>query len=232
MLRQPCLPTPAELARTALRASPTLEIVAGGVTATVGRHDTDRRGRPMLLVDRRSALAELATNKLDPVPMLVWAASLRPVELPDRVRARVELSGYLDTVCPMRCGQVQLRGEVLAVTLDGARIDPDAYARAASDPHVDDEAALLRTLLRNRPAALARACARLEPELVAAATAIAPSGLDRHGVTVWLGGPGWARELRLPFPEPLDDPGAAASTVAALLDAAASGRRPCPRRRR
>lgn len=220
MLRQHCLPTPAEQARTVLRASPTLEIVAGDVTAVVAEHDVDGWGRPLLALDGRVPLAEEVVRARQighPLPMLVRAASLRPVEVPDRVRARVELSGYLDTVCRLGSGQVLLRGEVLAVTLDGSGVDPDAYAQAACDPHVDDEAIHLRAL-REHPAAVARACAQLEPELVAAASSIAPSGLDRRGVTVWLAGPGWVHELRLAFDKPMERGDDVTAAVAGLLD--------------
>lgn len=221
MQRLHCPPTPAEQARTALRASPTLEVVAFGVSEVVAEHGIDHRGRPLLVLDRRAPLAELmvrAGHAGDPIPTLVHGASLRPVEVPDRVRARVELRGYLDTVRPLPSGGMLLRGEVLAVTLDGTGVDPEAYAQAAADPHVDDEAIHLRAL-RGHPATLARACERIEPELVAAATAIAPSGLDRHGVVVWLGGPGWARELRLAFDGPLERGDDVTAAVAALLEA-------------
>lgn len=214
------LPCPAERARTALAASPTLDVVAGGVQDVVGRHGTDRWGRPTMLVDGASGLAATARAGA-PAPMLVRAAALRPIEVPDRIRARVELCGYLELVTAVPSGMgpsgmVLLRGEVLSVTLDEASVDPDAYAGARSDPHVDRETEVLRRL-GHHPAALAERCARAEPATVEAATEIGPSGVDRHGLTVWLAAPGWTREIRLPFPYPVDDPSALQTALTELL---------------
>jgi len=212
-------PTPAERARTTLRACPVLEVVARDVPSLVAEHGADRRGRPLLLLDPAATLAEFAVRASEPILVRVRATSLRPVEVPDRVRARVELCGYVDTIRQHTSGQILLRVEVLAVTLDGAVVDPDAYAAAVCDPHIDDESVHLRPL-RDRPAALARACGRVARELVAAATAIASSGLDRYGITVWLGGPGWTREIRLPFDAPVESGDDVAAAVAGLLDGA------------
>lgn len=219
-------PSPAERARTAMWISPTLEIAAaGGVVATVAAHVTDDSGRPMLTVDRRSPLAELLAGMRGPVPMVVHAAALRPIQGPDRVRTRVELRGFLTIVRrpaehiaaalrwastrtaerpPFKPGCLMLRGEVLAINIDGLQVDPDAYAAAAPDPLVDHETAILEELLRNRTADIIEICGLLEPELLAEATEIAPSGLDRHGLTVWLSGPERVCEIRLPFAMPVD----------------------------
>lgn len=203
-----------------MAASPTLDVVAGGVRCVVGRHGTDRWGRPTLMVDGGAELAAQARSGA-PAPMVVRAASLRPIEVPDRVRARVELCGFLELVATLPSGtgpsgMVLLRGEVLSVTLDGASVDPDAYAGARSDPHVHRETEVLRRL-RRHPAALAERCARAAPATVAAAAEIGPSGVDRHSLTVWLAAPGWTREIRLPFPHPVDDPCALQTALAELL---------------
>lgn len=211
----------AELARTTVWASPTLEVVADGLRTIVVQHSCDRWGRPLLHLDAATPLVELVTRAPGPVPMLVRAASLRPIEVPDRVRARVELRGHLEPLSS-RQGTVRLRGEVLTVDLDGTAVDPDAYAAAAVDPHVTREPGLLRKLLREHPASLARCCARCEPELLATAAELAPCGLDRHGLTVWLSAPGWTREIRLPFPRPVDDPTDLSAALSTLLDTASA----------
>jgi len=232
-------PSPAERARTAMRSSPTLEIVAGGMVTTIATHATDDSGRPMLTVERRSPLAEFLAGRPDPTPLVVHAAALRPLQVPDRVRTRVVLCGFLTIVrrpaehiaavlrltstrteqTPrLEPGCLLLRGEVLAINVDGLQVQPDAYAAAAPDPLVDHETAILGELLRNRTADIIEICGLLEPELLAEATEIAPSGLDRHGITVWLSGPDRVCEIRLPFAVPVDHLDHLPGALGLLLD--------------
>lgn len=211
-----------ERARTVLRTSPTLEVVADGIREFVAEHGADQRGRPLLMLPASSPVVAAARSAT--LGVRLRAASLRLVEVADRVRARLELHGHLRALRVLRSGRVLLATEVLAVRLDGSAVDPDTYADSRPDPFADDEAALVRALLRHRPATLAGACAQVVPDLVATAVAIAPSGLDRHGVTVWLAGPGWSREIRLGFPAPLDANGDIAAAVRTLLREAARPR--------
>jgi len=209
-------PSLVERARTALHASPILELVADGMHELVTQHRTDRHGRVSLLLAPSSPV--VAAIRRAPVAMLLSGASLRPVELADRVRARVELGGFLCGTRPLPVNWVVVQAQVLTVGLDGVPVDPRTFAAARPDPFVDAEPALVRTLLRHRPAALAAACAQVAPRLVAAASALAPSGLDRYGVSVWLAGHRWTRELRLDFPAPLDRDDDVRAAVEQLLD--------------
>lgn len=221
---QPFEPSPAERARTTLRAAPTLQVCAAGIDWTVDIHGTDATGRPVLTVADRSPLAAALAGAPGPLPTLVHAAHLRTRRGPDRVRARAEVLGWLDVVAPhehraamatlTRCGTRMalaeppdglslLRVDALAVTLDGSPVDPDGYRFAAPDPLVDREAHHLRDLVPDRGHELTRLCRLLDPVLVAGATEIAPSGLDRYGLLIQITRPDGIHETRLLFRPPL-----------------------------
>lgn len=143
-------PTPAERARTVLRAAPTLEVTAAGVRCIVDRHGVDRCGRPVLLVADVAPLAALLAGAAGPVPVLVDGAQLRPLPGPDRIRARIELLGWIDVVPVTEhrsamagmahalptaisrsgAGMSVLRVDVAGVSVDDEAVDPDDFARA------------------------------------------------------------------------------------------------------
>jgi hypothetical protein len=236
-------PAPAERARSALAACPIPEVTAHGTRSLVPLHATDADGRPVLLVPDDSPPAAAVAGSTGDVPVVLRAAHLRPLQVVDRVRARVELHGRLDVVAPAERGPAMLRlahlggvavaGVVLAgqvpaghtllrlrpdqVTLDGEPVDLAEFGRAAPDPFACREGELLRRLLRDRPEAVAGLCTLLDPAVLADATEIAPSGLDRHGLTIRASSPTGPRESRLAFPEPVACSGALEEAMRALL---------------
>lgn len=231
-------PTPAERARTVLRAAPVLEVTAAGVRCTVDRHGADRFGRPVLLVADAGPLATVLAGAEGPVPTLIDAAQVRPLPGPDRVRARVELLGWIDVVpstahrsamatlpCALptplsrsQLGGSVLRAEILTVAVDGTPVDPDDFALAEPDPLVDHEAGLLRALLADRAHDLARLCELLDVMSTVGATEIVPVGVDRFGLTFRVERPGGTREVRLPFRAPVTAPCGLPAAVRRLAD--------------
>lgn len=230
-------PDPAERARTTLSACPLPEITAHGLVSLVPDHAVDRDGRPVLLVPDDSELAGIVAGSIGDVPVRLRAAHLRSLHVPDRVRTRVELHGRLDVVEPgglvpapslhtARDGRSLLRIRPDHVTVDGEAVEPDAYRCAAPDPFAHSEAELLRRLLGEHPETVAALCGLLEPRLVAQATEIAPSGLDRFGIAMLTTGPAGSSESRIPFPVPVSGTGTLLGALQALLAAARTRCRP------
>lgn len=236
-------PGPAERARTVLAACPLPEVTADGSPGLVAMHVTGPDGTPVILTPDRSPLAEAGAR--DDVPVLLRAVQLRPLQVPDRVRARVEIHGRLGPVpqaehatamlrlartgvvpvtTELPDGLVLLRVVPAQVTLDGAAVDVDAYRGARPDPFAHREGQLLRRLFGDRPDAVAGLCTLVDPALLAGATEIAPSGLDRHGITIMATAPGGARETRIPFDAPLARVGALDEALQLLLDRARARR--------
>lgn len=240
-------PRPAERARTVLHAAPVLEVLAPPARGLVLDHGTDRDGRPLLIVVNGSALAGVVAAARGPVDVAVHAARLSPLRVADRLRGRVALRGTLDVVplaerglallqlarqgraraaCALPADSSLLRVEPVALDVDGVGVGPVDYRRATPDPLVDAEPALLQTLLAERPHDLAGLCAMLDPMLLVDAVEIAPSGLDRYGLTVRIAGRRHVREARLPFVTPVDGPRDVPVALQVLLGRARSASRP------
>lgn len=216
-------PDPAERARTALTDCPLPEVVAHGIGSPASVHIVEPGGDIVALVCDGDRLAVVAGEHGD-VPALLRAAALRPLQVADRIRARVEVHGRLDVVPTPEHGTAMLRlarrGDVPVTTtlprghlllrlraaqvlLDGDPVDLDAYRNATADPFTHRESDLLRRLLRDRPEAVAGLCSLLEPALLEGAREIVPSGLDRHGITILITGDAGSRESLIPFVRPV-----------------------------
>ena len=239
------VPSRAELAHTVLASCPTPEIIARGLHEPVEMHGIDPAGRPILVVAEGSPVADLVDRSPESVPIVLRAAQLRPVRVPDRVRAHVTFHGFLDAVPSdehsavmlqlghtdrfARCaappeGCMLLRAAPGYIELDGASVDLAEFRRAAPDPFAQDEAELVHDLLISHPEWLASLYTLLDADVLDGATEIGPSGLDRYGLTFRVRNATGIQETRLPFAAPLD-------CAAALLDAIhqllwLAGRRP------
>lgn len=216
-----------------------IDVTAGGVNWTVDRHGPDRHGRPVLLVADGSPLTVMLAAAAEPVPAVIEGAQLSAHRGPDRVRARIELLGWLEMVPPtghraamatlshalptalsrLTGGTSLLRAEIFAVAVDGVGVNPDDYSRARPDPFVDHEWRLLRELLLDRRRELARLCACLDPALAAAAWDIVPAGLDRHGITVRVTRLDGVVDVRLAFRAPVTAADELKAAVQELLGA-------------
>jgi hypothetical protein len=227
------VPSQAELAQTVLASCPFPEIITRGLREPVEMHGIDPAGRPILVASESSPAADLVGRSPEGVPIVLQAAQLRPVRVPDRVRAHVTFHGWLDAVPSAehsavmlqlghtdrfaRCaappdGCTLLRAEPGAIELDGAAVELDEFRRAAPDPFAQDEAELVHDLLLSHPERLASLCTLLDADVLDGATDIGPSGLDRYGLTFRVRNATGIQETRLPFPAPLE-------CAAALLDA-------------
>jgi hypothetical protein len=170
----PAGPTPGERARTVLRAAPTLvlRLLGGGLgpgspEVLVTAHRLDHRGSPLAVLADDDPVVEAVRDAGGELAAVVEAWALVPVPVPDRVRGRVRLDGWVEEVgederarlapalggCPQ--GRTVLRLDVTEVTLaDGrgdARIAVADYAAALPDPLVDDEAVLLEHVAAGHP---------------------------------------------------------------------------------
>lgn len=215
-------PTSAERARTVLVAAPILEVRAFGSTWTVPTHGVDPSGRPLLLVPDRLVSAQRPAIAAPAARAVVDAAQLHVVRTPDRVRTRLQVRGTIGAVpeherdrlladqgdvirvLDILDGHTVLRVEPAQVLVDGLPVPLAAYRTAEPDPLVAVETAQLEDLLFRRPGDLAWLCTLLGPEPVAAATTIAPLGLDRYGLTVRITGPAGSIDHRLAFPYRVD----------------------------
>ncbi|MFC6882656.1 MULTISPECIES: DUF2470 domain-containing protein [Actinomadura] len=173
------VPTAAERARTLAYG------VSGAVLVTPGHpddhelcvpaHATDRNGRPLLLIPASSQVVAALSVEAD-VPAVLRIADVAPVPLPDRVRGRAWLHGWVTEIpaeerraAALRLSRLHPRPELLGfggasadtewallalevaqVEIDdawgSATIEPEEYAAAEPDPFVAVEGGILSHL--------------------------------------------------------------------------------------
>jgi hypothetical protein len=193
----------------------------------IAAHTTDAAGRPLLLARPGGPVARAVTAwPDDDMPVALEIADLAPVPLPDRVRGRMWITGWVAEV-PMgeraaafrRVAEVgalpdpdpsewrTLRIDIAEIDLcDGwgpADVDVDEYAAAAADPLVRDEAGLMRHLDGAHRRELGRLCGQV-PAL-AGATGPRALGVDVYGLWIRTSVDGTPVNVRFTFPEPVDD---------------------------
>src|SRR5918993_3537852 len=88
-------PSPAGRARTVLRLAPYLLLRVPGARADVDLHGTDPDGSLVLVLPDESPAVVAARQAADSMPALVDAADVCPVPVPDRVRGRARLVGWV-----------------------------------------------------------------------------------------------------------------------------------------
>ncbi|MQY06650.1 DUF2470 domain-containing protein [Actinomadura macrotermitis] len=221
-------PSAAERARTLAYGVADGVLVAPGVPyAPVPAHATDEHGVPLLLMPAASPVVQALGGEPD-LPATLRISDVAPVPLPDRVRGRAWLHGWVSRVPPaglrdaaLRLSRLHPRPELLdlapdadwtILTMDVAQIEiedawgpanpePEEYAAAAPDPFVMIEAGMLTHLDSCHRGELKNLlCARHDP-----APALRPLGLDRHGLWLRCTTPDEAFDLRIAFPEPVRD---------------------------
>ncbi|QXJ21647.1 DUF2470 domain-containing protein [Actinomadura graeca] len=195
-------PGAAERARTLAYGIADGVLVAPGVPhAPVPAHTTDRDGRPLLLVRADSPIVAALTGEPD-LPATLRVADVSPVALPDRVRGRAWLHGWL-TELPageLRAAAIRLsrphpRPELLDLA-DGDRDDrewtvlalevaqvevQDAWGGATVEPEEyaaaapDPFVAIEAGILTHLDSCHREELTRLLPEAVAAEDAPAPA---------------------------------------------------------
>ncbi|MGW0364751.1 DUF2470 domain-containing protein [Streptomyces sp. NPDC002990] len=221
-------PTDAERVRSILAAAHSMTVIADGVRTEVRHLDgTDVLNR-LHLHPAAPAAGNQAPSDDRPAIRLEFT-DVAPTPVRDRVRARVTVLGRLlspyvdgadgsedsaDTTC-VEFGQAFLEtGDGLSSLgleeLDAARPDPLAPYEAGMLTHLlDDHPDLVTLLLR-----------LVDPQPAAAVLRALPVAMDRYGITLRLEERRGHRDVRLPFPSPLDDVEQSGAQIQALFSAA------------
>ncbi|MER5889645.1 DUF2470 domain-containing protein [Streptomyces sp. NPDC001941] len=214
-------PTPAERLRSIITAAHSMTVVADGHQQEV--HTLDGAGA-MGRVHLHDPAEPFGPGHAVPrVPVRLELTDIAPTPLRDRLRARVTLSGLVaapydpqstDSTC-MRFGQAVLedaggRTYVTLEQLQSAEPDPMASCEASMLHHlVADHAELVTLLLR-----------LVEPRVKRGLVRTLPLAMDRYGITLRLEYAATQRDVRLPFPTPLNEVDQAGVQIHALLTAA------------
>lgn len=227
-------PSPAERARTVLRLAPYLRLRVPGARADVDLHGTDPDGSVVLVLPDESSVVAAARRGGDSVPALVDAADVCPVPVPDRVRGRARLVGWVHEP------PAHLRRELALVAADregaGALLDIGSgrtvlylqvaevqYVDGGADP--DDVAAAVPVDREDYATALPDPLTGVEAALLQHLVLDHPAELDRLAgllpPTVWLAADrvtpvrldrhglllrAGGQDVRLAFAEPLTCP--------------------------
>lgn len=228
-------PTAAERARTLAYGVADGVLLAPGVPyAPVPAHTTDRDGRPLLLVRADAPIAAALAGE-DDVPATLRISDVAPVPLPDRVRGRAWLHGWLSEVpdgelraAALRLSHAHPRPELLdlgagrdgrrewtVLALEAAQVEiEDAWGSATLEPEEyadaapDPFVAVEAGVLTHLDSAHRAELPRLLPESVPPGP-VRPLALDRYGI--WLRcsapppGAPSSFDVRLPFAEPVSD---------------------------
>ncbi|MGW0753435.1 DUF2470 domain-containing protein [Streptomyces sp. NPDC002587] len=220
-------PTDAERIRSILAAAHSMTVVTDGLRTEVRHLDgTDPMGRLHLHPAEPGGDAGLG-----PAIRLEFT-DVAPTPVRDRVRARVTVLGRLLTpysderdgpggpgassgpTC-VEFGQAVLEtadgfAYIGLPELDAARPDPLAPYEAGMLTHLfDDHSDLVTLLLR-----------LVQPPPTAALVRVLPAAMDRYGITLRLEERRGHRDVRLPFPSPLDDVDQSGAQIQALFSAA------------
>lgn len=229
----PVEPSPAELVRSVLAAARSLTLTTEGHRVDlVGLHSLESSGRLLLTVPADSHVGvEVAWSPDGDLAATLEFTDVAPVAVPDRVRARVLLGGWLSF------DREGASAEALCFETATARLEHDGHqydleadelADAEPDPLAATEAELLTHLAGSHGDAVALLAQLVERRLLLGVTSVDPLRLDRYGVVLRLRRTRGHRDVRLPFPTPLRNPAHGVVELRALLSQA----RACPRRSR
>jgi hypothetical protein len=229
-------PSAAELVRSVLAAARSLTLTTEAHRIElVGLHSLEAPGRLLLNVPAETHLAgELAAAPCGDVTATVELTDVAPVAVPDRVRSRVMLGGWLAPAgdgAADQNGMTPLTFESATAELEHAGrwtdVDPDELARAEPDPLAETEAEILTHLAGAHGDAVELLAQLVEPRLLTGVTRVDPLRLDRYGIVLRLQRAAGTHDVRLAFPAPLRNPAHGVVQLRTLLARA----RTCPRRR-
>ncbi|MER5929392.1 DUF2470 domain-containing protein [Streptomyces sp. NPDC002054] len=220
----PTRPTDAERVRSILAAAHSMTVVTDGLRTEVRQMDgSDVLGRFHLHPTPARTLPQ------DGRPAIrLEFTDVSPAPVRDRVRARVTILGHLLTPFPAQGGAPDLSestcveyAQAVLETAEGrSYIGLDELDEAYPDPLAPYEAGMLTHLLDDHPE-LVTLLLRLIPQQPAGSVLRAlPLAMDRYGITLRLETRHGHRDLRLPFPSPLDDVEQSGAQIQALLSAA------------
>jgi hypothetical protein len=233
---EPQEPSAAELVRSVLAAARSLTLTTEAHRVElVGLHSIESPGRLLLNVPAETHLSsEIAVAPYGDVAATVEFSDVSPVSVPDRIRARVVLGGWLAPAGDRPAaqeGMTALSFESATVELEhGGQwvdVDPDDLALAEPDPLAETEAEILIHLAGAHGDAVELLAQLVDVRLLNGVTRVDPLRLDRYGVVLRLQRAGGTHDVRLAFPSPLRNPAHGVVQLRTLLARA----RTCPRRR-
>lgn len=222
-----------QLARTVVAVGTEVRIGLFGRHTLVPQRLTDQAGNLLLRADRAAGPCLHRMLEGAPSPVLqVLVSDLTPVPQPDRLRARVHLTGRVELIALRGRPEIAHR---LGATADeplvrfvpdsvylerahagGGPVPAQAYRRARPDPLAGWESAWLTRLHREDPELLrllAHACRPLgENDRVSGLAA------DSHGITLRIYAGAGVRDLRLDFARPAPCPCRARRSLDELIN--------------
>lgn len=219
-------PTDAERVRSVLAAAHSMTVVTDGRRSEVRHLDgTDPLGRLHLHPAEPGGHAEhRAAVRLE-------FTDVAPTPVRDRVRARVTILGRLltpytdgtaDPVGPDGSASTCMEfGRAVLETGEGrAYIGLDELEAARPDPLAPYEAGMLTHLLDDHAELVTLLLRLVAPRPGAVLVRALPLAMDRYGLTLRLEERRGHRDVRLPFPSPLDDVEQSGAQIQALFSAA------------
>jgi hypothetical protein len=233
---EPQEPSAAERVRSVLAAARSLTLTTEAHRVElVGLHSLESPGRLLLNVPAETHLSsEIAVAPYGDVTATVEFTDVSPVSVPDRIRARVVLGGWLAPAGDRPAaqeGMTALSFESATVELEhGGRwvdVDPGDLALAEPDPLAETEAEILTHLAGAHGDAVELLAQLVDVRLLNGVTRVDPLRLDRYGIVLRLQRAGGTHDVRLAFPSPLRNPAHGVVQLRTLLARA----RTCPRRR-
>jgi hypothetical protein len=176
-------------------------------------------------------VTEIDRAEYGDLPAVVELTDLAPVSVPDRIRARVAVTGWLTlTGRPDPAGRVPVHcepAEIQLITADGCvDVTPEEFAAARPDPLAAAEAEMLTHLCDSHPEAVTALSRLIAPRLLQGAVRVQPYRLDRYGVVLRVERTGGRyRDTRLAFIRPLQGVDDLTGALSALLARAQQCRR-------
>ncbi|MCX5193810.1 DUF2470 domain-containing protein [Streptomyces sp. NBC_00249] len=220
-------PTEAERVRSVLAAAHSMTVVTDGVRTEVCHLDGgDVLGR-LHLHPAAPAAGHPSSLLNDGLPGIrLEFTDIAPTPVRDRVRARITVLGHLltpfvdDSAEPGATTCVEY-GQAILETAEGTSyIGLEELDEAWPDPLAPYEAGMLTHLLDDHPELVTLLLRLVRPLPSAAVVRALPLALDRYGLTLRLEERRGHRDVRLPFPSPLDDVEQSGAQIQALLSAA------------
>lgn len=215
-------PTDAERIRSILTAAHSMTVVTDGLTTEVRHLDgTDPMGRLHLHPAEPGGEAEHRPS------IRLEFTDVAPTPVRDRVRARVTVLGrlltpYSDATAGSGSGSTCVEFDRAVLETPGGRsyVGLDELDAACPDPLAPYEAGMLTHLLDDHHDLVTLLLRLVQPLPTATVVRALPLAMDRYGITLRLEERRGHRDVRLPFPSPLDDVDQSGAQIQALFSAA------------